>query len=104
MPWGYGQPLKPLPTKALLAGTDLTTQRATFTNSDTPLGGFASLQNLTAGQVVTFELGFYSPANGQTIEIDNLVINGNVTIPEPGSAAIMSVGLLSLLVRRKRRG
>jgi len=83
--------------------TTIDTVRTTFQNYVTSLDGIASLQNLTAGQVVTFEIATYVPSANVSIEFDDITVNGNVTlVPEPGSA-FMLVGAAGLLLRRARR-
>jgi len=82
---------------------DVDTVRATFTNYSTTLNGFTSLQNLVAGNVVTFEIAVYSPNDGNSLEFDNLIVNGDVTpIPEPSTVAIAGLGLVVLGFRRRR--
>jgi len=82
---------------------DVDTVRTTFTNYSTTLNGFASLQNLVAGNVVTFEIAVYSPSNGNSLEFDNLIVNGDVSlVPEPSTVAIAGLGLVVLGFRRRR--
>lgn len=89
------------------SGTTLSTVRPTFVNYSTPLSGFASLQNLTAGQVVTFEVAILASTDinssvaTPSIELDNIRINGDATVPEP--ATLGGLALAGLLLRRRPR-
>lgn len=72
--------------------TDELVQLATAVNSVRPdwtphfinLTGFSSLQNLTAGQTVTFKIPVYSPSTGSSLEFDDITLRGHVTpVPQP---------------------
>ena len=69
------------PTSAnqLLQGsTLLTTQRTDWgPQQNVDLSSIASLQNLTAGQTVTFKIPVYSPAMTSSLDFDNISIYGN---------------------------
>jgi hypothetical protein len=85
-PRGYGVLVTtPTTTDEQVGGpTDFTTQRPTMTLQDIDLSGVASLQNLTAGQVITFKIAYYSPSNGNSGEFDNITVSGNITPgPDP---------------------
>lgn len=43
------------------------------------LASFGSLQNLTAGQTVTFKIPVYSPTTGSSLDFDNIAISGKST-------------------------
>jgi autotransporter-associated beta strand protein len=64
--------------------TDLPTARPEYTLFNISLTGLTSLQNLTAGQVVTFKIPFYAPAAGSSLEFDNITVSGDVS---PGVGA-----------------
>ncbi len=59
--------------------TNFATQRPTWSFETVNLSGLASLQNLTAGQVVTFKIPIFAPSPGQSVEFDDLTIMGNVS-------------------------
>ena len=59
----------------------------------------SDFQNLT--QAVTFRLYATSDGTGSTVQFDNFALNGEV-IPEPASLALLGLGGLMLLPRRKR--
>ena len=73
----------PTTTDELVQGsTAFATQRPTWALQNISLSGFASLQNLTAGQVVTFKIPIFAPAAANSVEIDDLTVIGNIT-PAP---------------------
>jgi hypothetical protein len=86
-------------SSAIVANENLGTQRSTFTSYDYDLTGFGDLQNLIAGDVVTF---YISEDNAFTIETDNITVEGTGVIPEPASLALLGLGGLCLLPRRRR--
>ena len=106
-PRGFGIRVDTPTTTDLLVrnSTDVGTARATFTDFTTDLSSITSLQNLTAGQVVRFEVAVYTPGTGSSLEFDNIVVNGNFTaVPEPGSVALAGCGLaLAFCAWRKRQ-
>jgi hypothetical protein len=60
--------------------TDVSAQRPNWGNLQTiNLAATASLQNLTAGQVVTFHIPVYAPEAVQSLEFDDLTVRGGVT-------------------------
>ena len=75
---GYGVYVTtPTTTNELVRGaTDLATIRPTSAWQVVDLAGFASLQNLTAGQVVTFKIPTYTPSSGSTLILDDVTVNG----------------------------
>ncbi|HEX5220796.1 MAG TPA: hypothetical protein VFZ59_14600, partial [Verrucomicrobiae bacterium] len=83
-PRGYGVYVTtPTTTDELVQGsTAFATQRPTWALQNISLSGFASLQNLTAGQVVTFKIPIFAPAAANSVEIDDLTVIGNIT-PAP---------------------
>lgn len=87
---------------ANLGSSDIATQRATWTDYTVPLGG-AQFQDVTVP--LTFRFYVYSPAAGQTIEFDNITVNGEVVavIPEPVTALMAGAGLVLLVARRFHR-
>ena len=58
------------------AATDLATVRSVWSPQNINLSGISSLQNLSAGQVVTFKIYAYSPATGSAIDFDDIIVNG----------------------------
>jgi len=84
-PRGYGVYVTtPTTTDELVRGaTDFTSQRATYTAQTIDLSKFPSLQNLTNSQVVTFKMVIYSPVAANSVEVDDIAVNANIT-PSPG--------------------
>ena len=105
-PRGYGV-LVTTPTTSneqVQGATDLTTARPNSVLQNIDLSGFTSLQNLTAGQVVTFEIPVYSPLSTSTLIFDDITVNGNVTlVPEPTTASLLGLGTLAMLGFYRRR-
>lgn len=86
------------------ASTTITNVRTTFQNYSFNLTGFSSVQNLTAGQVMRFEIAVFTPNSGSSLEFDNFVVNGNVTaIPEPGVISVLLLGCSVLLAQSRRK-
>jgi hypothetical protein len=106
IPRGYGV-LVTTPTTSneqVQGATDLTTARPNSVLQNIDLSGFTSLQNLTAGQVVTFEIPVYSPLSTSTLIFDDITVNGNVTlVPEPATASMLGLGTLAMLGFYRRR-
>jgi hypothetical protein len=83
-----------------LAGGNIPSVRATYTNYDIDLTGSA-YQNLT--EPVTFRFYVYSPAAGSSVDFDNFVLNGSVeAIPEPGLLVLAGLAAGGLFVLRRR--
>jgi autotransporter-associated beta strand protein len=83
----------------VVGATDVPTARPLYTAYNLNLAGLASLQNLTAGQVVTFKIPFYAPAAASSLEFDDLTVSGNVS---PGIGAPY-VGANPLFLRIKQQ-
>lgn len=81
VPRGYGVFVTtPTTTDESVQGaTDFATARPTWTLQNINLTGFASLQNLTNGQVVTFQIPYYSTAAGNSVEFDDITVKGNLS-------------------------
>jgi hypothetical protein len=58
--------------------TDVATQRASWSGQQIDLTGVSSLQNLKAGQKVTFTIPAYSPATTSSLEFDDIKVRGFV--------------------------
>ena len=64
--------------------TQLTTQRTDWGPLQTiNLSSFVSLQNLTAGQTVTFKIPVYSPTTTSSLDFDNIAIYGKSAFGSP---------------------
>jgi hypothetical protein len=85
---------------ANLAGQDLTTARPTYTPITADLsGGYAAVES-----PITFRLYVYAPAAGNSVDFDNIVVNGTVAaVPEPGTVAMIATGLFGLAAAGVRR-
>ncbi len=67
------------PFAAIQPATDVSAQRPNWGSLQTiDLAATASLQNLTAGQVVTFYVPVYAPEAVQSLEFDDLTVRGNL--------------------------
>jgi hypothetical protein len=84
-PRGYGvYVVLPDASEVLVQGeTAFATQRPIWSPQNIDLGGIAGLQNLTAGQQITFRIYHFSPSTGNSAEHDDITIKGNVS---PGLA------------------
>jgi hypothetical protein len=51
----------------------------------------------------TFRIYSYSPATGNSLDYDNITVNGDV-VPEPAAAGVLAVAGLALVGRHSRRG
>ena len=80
-PRGYGVLVTtPTTTDELVqGGTDFATVRPFWTAQNISLTGITSLQNLTAGQVITFKIAVYTPATASSVEFDDLTVTGNIS-------------------------
>lgn len=74
---------------------DVGTQRPTFLFVNAPISGASNLSSLT------LRFYAYTPGTGQSLDIDDIILNGSV-VPEPASAALLGLGALSLIARRRR--
>ena len=84
---------------ANLAGQDLTTARPTYT----PFSVNLSATHVDLTGPVTFRFYNYAPAAGNSIDYDNIVLNGSVAlVPEPSTLALAALGALALFRRRHR--
>jgi hypothetical protein len=87
---------------ATLAGQDLTTARPTFTPITATLpGSYTGVEG-----PVTFHFYVYAPAAGNSVDWDNITLNGAVVaIPEPGTNALIAGGMIGFaaLLRLKRK-
>ena len=82
-----------------LAAADLLTARPVYTHVTVPLSG-AQFQDLTAP--IEFRLYAYAPAGGNSVDFDNITLNGTV-VPEPAALGALGLGGLGLLAGRRRR-
>jgi autotransporter-associated beta strand protein len=80
-PRGYGLYVTTPTTTDELVGPSyaFVTARPTWDPQNINLTGFASLQNLTAGQVISFKLVVFMPVTGNSVEIDDITVRGNVS-------------------------
>ena len=80
-PRGFGiYVTTPTTTDELVQGaTDLATVRPTWSPQNISLAGIASLQNLIAGQEVTFKIAVYTPASASSVEFDDITVKGNIS-------------------------
>ncbi|MDA7517558.1 PEP-CTERM sorting domain-containing protein [Akkermansiaceae bacterium] len=84
-----------------LGSGDIPAQRPNFSNLSADLSAPA-FDNITAP--IEFRIYVYSPAIGNSLEFDDIILNGTVTtIPEPSISLALVLGLLSCgLVRRRK--
>lgn len=59
--------------------TAFATQRPTWSPQSIDLSGVTGLQNLTAGQQVTFRIYHFSPTTGNSSEYDDITVKGNIS-------------------------
>ena len=72
-------------------GGDITVDLSTFTQFDA---------DITAP--VTFDFFVHTTSNGRTLELDNIVFDGVVSVPEPSSAMLLGLGATAFLLRRRK--
>lgn len=85
----------------LATNPSVQSQRPTFAPATVDLSA-ARFQNLTGP--ITFRMYIFTPDGGQSVEYDNMVLNGTVTvIPEPGSLALVGAAASGWLVLRRRQ-
>jgi hypothetical protein len=78
---------------------DVPTQRPTFTPVNVDLSAFPE-----TNRPVTFRIYTYAPLTGNTIEFDDITLNGTVTlVPEPTGLCLLGLGGLMLTARRRGR-
>jgi len=85
-------------------GNDITTARPAYTAATADLSGapFQNVQNQPSS-TLTFRIYTYAPAAGNSVDFDDITVNGTVTpIPEPATAGLLLGGSLALLARRRR--
>ena len=88
----------PTSTNQLIrAATNINTVRPDWDPQFLNLSGVSSLQHLSAGQVVRFVIPIYSPATGNSIEMDDLAVRGAL-YPRP-TPAYVGANQLYLRVR-----
>jgi hypothetical protein len=106
-PRGYGVLVTtPTTTDELIQGaTDFNTQRTTWDPQSIALSGFTSLQNLTAGDVVSFKIPVYTPGTALSLDFDNIILSGTgvAVVPEPGTISLVGLGAFTLLGLRRRQ-
>lgn len=81
----------------VLSGGDPGSTQPTLSARNVDLTGSA-YQNLSS---ITFRLYAYSPGSGQTIDFDNITVNGSV-VPEPSTTVLAALGAAAMVLRRKR--
>jgi hypothetical protein len=88
---GYGAYviLPDLSEVQLRAETLIVSQRPTWSPQSIDLTGVPGLQNLTAGQVITFKIAHFSPATSNSCEYDDITVKGDVSpgFPPPFAGA-----------------
>ena len=81
--------------------TDPPTATPSYTSWSIDLSG-PSFQNITTATEFRFYL-YDDTSDSNTIHrLDDIVLNGIVTVPEPSSTALVGLGGLALMLRRKR--
>jgi len=81
-----------------LSTADVTTARPAYTPISISLAA-AAFQDRSS---ITFRVYSYAPAAGNSLDYDNIVVNGTIApVPEPEIFAILSVGAIALCGRRR---
>jgi len=86
-------------------GNDVNTVRPTFTmvTADLSAATFQNIQNQPGGALI-FRIYNYAPAAGNSLDYDDITVNGTATaVPEPASAGLLGLAAMGLLARRRRR-
>ncbi len=99
-----GSPALTTNADATTTGYDITTVRPNYTAVNIPLtaAAFQNIQSLS-GSAITFRVYSYAPAVGSSVDYDDITVNGTVTVPEPASAGLVTMGAIGLLSARRRR-
>jgi hypothetical protein len=84
-------------------GTDVVpSQNPNLTAFGIDLSGLSLFQNVTSQ--VTFRIYGYAPTTGVGMFYDNIAVHGSVqAVPEPGTLAVLGIGALVALRRRRRQ-
>jgi PEP-CTERM motif len=88
-------------TSTIVGQSDVTTQRTTWSPFSVDLSG-ASFQGLT--NTLTFRIYNYAQGMGQSVEFDNITVNGTVdavAVPEPAALGVLGLASLGLIRRRR---
>ena len=72
---------------------DITVDLSAFTQFDA---------DIAAGDDIIFDFFVHTTSNGRTIELDNIVFDGAVSVPEPSSAMLLGLGATAFLLRRRK--
>ena len=72
---------------------DITVDLSAFTQFDA---------DIAAGDDIIFDFFVHTTSNGRTIELDNIVFDGVVSVPEPSSAMLLGLGATAFLLRRRK--
>lgn len=96
--WAFETSVDGFGATTIIQQADLPTARPNWTHYTIDLSA-AKFQNLTTA--TTFRVYVYSPASGSTVEFDNVSLNGTIA-PEPATLALMGLGGLALVRRRRK--
>lgn len=87
---------------ANLATADLLTVRPTYTPVSIDLSGPA-FQNIPDSTGLTFRFYSFAPAAGQSVDYDNITLEGTIATPEPTSIGLLAFAGSALLGFKRRR-